>query len=133
MLRAVVVGILSLRAPDSIAQPPATPATPAPVASAPAVGPSAQSPSPTSRPAKLMQDRRVKRWAKAFSWTAVILLVFAFGAAAIVVFSRRFRDYLIRPSRKPTEYVDVWKLHKLPPESDAGEPGRPGGDGDNDN
>jgi hypothetical protein len=89
--------------------------------SAPAVGAAddsaSGSPVPTSRPAKLMQDRRVKRWAKAFSWTTILLLIFVVAAIAIVVFSRRFKEYLIRPKAKPTEYVDAWQMYRLPTEA----------------
>jgi hypothetical protein len=125
--------VFSLPSADAVAQ-----SAPSTAPTAPASNPSfarsddgtAPFRSATSRPAKLMQDRRVKRWAKVFSWTVVLLLIFAFGAIALVIFSRRFKDYIIRPAEKPTQYVDVWQLHKLPPDSNEDQTRRPGGDGD---
>ncbi|HVP11770.1 MAG TPA: hypothetical protein VMV94_11355 [Phycisphaerae bacterium] len=134
MAAGLAVAAIILYAADVIAQPPAPAVPSAPPASAPVVteGQAAegQPSSVTSRPAKLMQDRRVKRWMKAFAWSTVLLLIFAFGAIALVVFSRRFKDYLIRPARKPTEYVDVWQMHKLPPDMDGSKAGDQEGDDD---
>lgn len=69
---------------------------------------------PTTKPA---YAKRLARWSRALTWAAVLLLILIFGSAAIAVFSRRFKAFLIRPQREPTEYVDAWRLHKLPPDS----------------
>jgi len=72
----------------------------------------------------------IARWSQALFWTIVLLIAFCFAAAAIVVFSRRFRAYLTRRRPEPTQYVDAWSLHRLPPEPQPDSRDLPGAAGD---
>jgi hypothetical protein len=80
----------------------------------------------TARPRRLIDDPRAKRLWRIFAWSVILLIIFLFSVAAIVIFSRRFRHHWLRSVRKPTPHVDAWKMHKLPPDATADE----GDDGD---
>lgn len=78
-------------------------------------------------------DVRAVRWSESLLWIAIVLLVLVVSASAIVVFSRRFRSFLLRGKRKPTPNSDVWSMHQLPEElriDDGGGPDRGGGETD---
>lgn len=70
--------------------------------------------SATTQPTTLRDDPRYRRWQTALTWGLIILITFVTGAAAIVVFSRRFRRWIGREKKKPTPDEDVWAMHKLP-------------------
>lgn len=59
-------------------------------------------------------DPRVAGWLQTLFWCAVLLLILVVAAGAIVVFSRRFRTYLLPGDRKPTPDADAWSMHRLP-------------------
>jgi hypothetical protein len=63
-------------------------------------------------------------------WLSVLLLVLFFSAAAIIVFSRRFRAYMLVGRGGPTPYTDVWSMHRLPGEAAAGREVEDGGEDD---
>lgn len=68
-----------------------------------------------TQPARMADDPRLKRLGHTVLWSVVLLLVFISAAIVIIVFSRRYRQYLSQSTRHDkTEYVDVWKLHKVP-------------------
>lgn len=67
--------------------------------------------------------RRLARWGHVLSWGLIIALAGIFGAVVIVVFSRRFRSYILRGPRQTTRYVDAWRMYRLPPDSDADDQG----------
>ena len=60
-------------------------------------------------------DPRVKRWRLTLMYGALLLLIFITAAVAIIVFSRRWRQW-IRGGRKtgPTDATDVWAMHREP-------------------
>lgn len=64
----------------------------------------------------------------------LVLLVgiLAVSLYAFKLWSRRFRQMLLRKPAAPTPSEDVWAMHRLPEEAPAEEPGtpdwRPGGD-----
>jgi len=62
----------------------------------------------------LRDDPRYRRWRFAITWGLVILIMFVTAAAAIVVFSRRFRRWIGREKKVPTPDEDVWAMHKPP-------------------
>ncbi len=53
----------------------------------------------------------------------LILIIFFFGLWAIVRWSRRFRQFLLREPPEATPVEDVWAMHRLPDETDTFEPG----------
>ena len=67
--------------------------------------------------ARQKTDPRVARWVRALFWSVVLLVVLIFAAIAIVVFSRRYRRYLLRGRQAPTPSDDLWTMHRLPPEA----------------
>jgi hypothetical protein len=81
----------------------------------------APSSSATTRAATLRDDPRYRRWQNAMTWGLVILITFVTAAAAIVVFSRRFRRWIGREKKKPTPSEDVWAMHKLPEDDPSNE------------
>ena len=54
---------------------------------------------------------------------ALLTIMFLFGLWAMVRWSRRFRQFLLREPRKATPAEDVWAMHRLPDETDFFEPG----------
>lgn len=71
--------------------------------------------STATQPARMADDPRLYRLGHTVLWSLVLLLVFISAAIAIIVFSRRYRQYLSQSTQhEKTEYVDVWKLHKVP-------------------
>ena len=79
--------------------------------------PEAVSPSATA-PAETVDAPRVARWSESLLWISVLLLILFVGIGAIIVFSRRYRAYLLVGDRKPTPDTDVWSMHRLPQEDD---------------
>jgi hypothetical protein len=63
--------------------------------------------------------REVRRWSETLLWLSVLLLVLFFSAGAIIVFSRRFRAYVLVGRGSPTPCTDVWSMHRLPGEAAA--------------
>ncbi len=66
--------------------------------------------------------------ARSLSWAfaAILGIILAFVAlvtALLVMRSlRRARQRLLQPRPEPTEYVDVWQMHKLPADAEGGQP-----------
>lgn len=58
---------------------------------------------------------RTQRWWFTMGWGLLILVTFFTGATAIIIFSRRFRDFLRSESATPTPSEDLWAMHKPPP------------------
>ncbi len=84
-----------------------------------------------TQPARLADDPRLLRWWHTMFWTLIILVVFVSGAIAIIVFSRRYRQYLSQTTRhEKTEFVDVWKMHKVPEDVDIEPDEEEGGSGE---
>jgi len=73
----------------------------------------------TSRPEKMLEDARVRRWWLTMGWGLVIIVAFFAGAGAIVVFSRRYQAYLQRKRSSPTVVDDVWAMHVAPDPDDV--------------
>jgi len=71
-----------------------------------------------TRPASVRDDPRVQSWGRAMVWGVVLVLVFIVGTWAIIVFTRRYLQFLNRESSEPTAVDDVWSMHRLPPETD---------------
>ncbi len=82
--------------------------------------------SPTSLPAKMREDSRVRAWWQVMVWGVVLLVILVFATAAIIVFSRRYAAYLATRRSKPTVVDDVWSMHASPDLDDDGHGG--GGD-----
>ena len=63
----------------------------------------------------IKNDPRVKRWRLSLMYGALLLVIFITAAAAIIVFSRRWRQW-VRGGRKtgPTDAADVWAMHQTP-------------------
>lgn len=59
---------------------------------------------------------------EAVFWAGIIVLVFLAGSYAIVRFSRRFRQFLLRRTEPPTHSEDVWSQHRVPPTLEDEEP-----------
>jgi hypothetical protein len=76
-----------------------------------------EKPRAASAPARKKTDPRVARWIRTLYWSLVLIVILLFAAIAIVVFSRRYRAYLLRGRQKPTPSDDIWAMHKLPPDS----------------
>jgi hypothetical protein len=70
-----------------------------------------------SLPTRKKTDARVARWVRTLFWSMVLIVVFIFAAIVIVIFSRRYRAYLLRGRTTPTPSEDLWVKHKLPPEA----------------
>lgn len=69
---------------------------------------------PTTQPPRLRDDVRYRRlWSTTF-WSGAILVVFLVASITIVIFSRRFRQYLSGKKGAPTPIEDVWAMHKAP-------------------
>jgi len=68
-----------------------------------------------SNAAEIKDDPRIKRWRLTLMYGALLLIIFITAAAAIIVFSRRWRQW-IRGGRKtgPTDATDVWAMHRDP-------------------
>ena len=79
--------------------------------------PEVVSPSATAPP-ETADAPRVARWSESLLWIAILLLILFVGVGAIIVFTRRFRAYLLVGDRKPTPDTDVWSMHRLPQEDD---------------
>jgi len=80
---------------------------------------------PTSNPADaLKKDPRYQRWRVSLTWGLIILITFVTAAAAIIVFSRGFRRWVVRDEKRPTADDDVWAMHKSPdlPDDDDADP-----------
>ena len=75
----------------------------------------AQAASVASESNDIKDDPRIKRWRITLLYGAILLIVFITAATAIIVFSRRWRQW-IRGGRKagPTNADDVWAMHHLP-------------------
>ncbi|MFQ5502440.1 MAG: hypothetical protein ACE5EQ_09095 [Phycisphaerae bacterium] len=71
-----------------------------------------------TQPTAIRDDPRVQSWGRAMVWGGVLVLVFIVGTWAIIVFTRRYLQFLNRESSEPTPVVDVWSMHRLPPETD---------------
>ena len=62
--------------------------------------------------------------ARSLSWAfaAILGIILAFLALVITMLilrsMQRTRQRMLRPREKPTEYVDVWQMHKLPEEQE---------------
>jgi len=69
---------------------------------------------PTSLPAEMPEDRRVRAWGQTMVWGVVLLVILVFAAAAIVVFSRRYSTCLASKRSAPTPVDDVWLMHDAP-------------------
>ncbi len=63
------------------------------------------------------QKAKAKKLAAVLAYTSVLLLIFVIGSWAIVRFSRRFQNYLVRGDKAPTQSDDVWAMHRLPPDA----------------
>lgn len=63
----------------------------------------------------IKNDPRVRRWRLSLMYGALLLVIFITAAAAIIVFSRRWRQW-VRGGRKtgPTDAADVWAMHQTP-------------------
>lgn len=74
-------------------------------------------------PATLRHDPRMDRWRRAFGWGLLLMVIFITAAAAIIIFSRRYRAFLQAGDETPaTPSDDVWAMHKLPPDAyDSGD------------
>ena len=48
----------------------------------------------------------------------VLVIVFAVASYAIVIFGRRYREYLAREPAEPTADEDVWHFHRPPDDPD---------------
>lgn len=57
--------------------------------------------------------------------TLILVLVFAVSTLAFLRWSRKYRRSLMRKPRSPTPSSDVWAMHRLAPEGDAGPPPPP--------
>ena len=55
-------------------------------------------------------------------WLLILLVVALCSVIAFRRFARGMRRWLLPSRQGPTEYVDAWKLHKLPPEADNSPP-----------
>jgi len=75
----------------------------------------AQVDSADSNSGGIKNDPRVKRWRLSLMYGALLLVIFITAAAAIIVFSRRWRQW-VRGGRKtgPTDAADVWAMHQTP-------------------
>ncbi len=75
----------------------------------------AQVASADSNSGDIKNDPRVKRWRLSLMYGALLLVIFITAAVAIIVFSRRWRQW-IRGGRKtgPTDAADVWAMHQMP-------------------
>jgi|GEM_PF-2648912 len=75
----------------------------------------AQIDAPDSNATDIKDDPRVKRWRLTLLYGALLVVIFITAAAAIIVFSRRWRQW-IRGGRKtgPTDATDVWAMHRDP-------------------
>jgi len=62
--------------------------------------------------------------------TLILVLVFAVSTLAFLRWSRKYRRSLLRKPRGPTPSSDVWAMHRLAPEGDAGPPATPRPEGD---
>jgi len=68
-----------------------------------------------------MSEDYIARWGQTLVWGLIILLIGLVGAVLIVLISRRIRSYMFPSPRKPTKYVDAWKLYRLPSEPGLGD------------
>jgi hypothetical protein len=66
-----------------------------------------------------MSDHYLAGWGQALIWGLIIVVVGIVGAVLIVLLSRRFRSHLFPSPRRPTKYVDAWRLYRLPPGAGA--------------
>jgi hypothetical protein len=66
----------------------------------------------------LARDQRMIRWSTVIFLGTILLLVFVVAAVAIVHFSRRYRQYLLRGKSAPTVSDDVWGMHQVPADTD---------------
>ncbi|MCA9255543.1 MAG: hypothetical protein KDA33_07885 [Phycisphaerales bacterium] len=95
----------------------ATPVFATPVTAAPDTSIAASQ--PTSSPAEaLKKDPRYQRWRVSLTWGLIILITFVTAAAAIIVFSRGFRRWIVREQKQPTADDDVWAMHRSPEVTD---------------
>jgi hypothetical protein len=64
-----------------------------------------------ARPSKA----KVRALYAAVVYSLILFIILLAGALAIIRFSRRFRAYVGRSERKPTQNADVWAMHVPPP------------------
>lgn len=85
---------------------------------------------PAIQPASIQDDPRIRAWGRVMLWGIVLVLIFLVGMTAIIIFSRRYMDYLNRTPHEPTSTDDVWSMHRLPSgiDSDESTNGMTGGD-----
>lgn len=70
----------------------------------------------TSRSSESQDDPRTKAWWMAIGWGTVLLVLLITCSAAIIIFSRRYKTYLVHGERTPTPNEDVWAMHRVPEE-----------------
>lgn len=61
----------------------------------------------------------ITRWWQSIGLGILLLVILATSVCAILVFSRRFKEYLKSESREPTPSDDVWPMHKLTNREDS--------------
>jgi hypothetical protein len=64
------------------------------------------------------RDARMVQWTTALFLGIILLLIFVVAAVAIVHFSRRYRQFLLRQKSSPTPSDDVWEMHQVPVDAD---------------
>ncbi len=55
-------------------------------------------------------------------WLLILVVVAVCSLIALRRFARGLRRWLLPTRNRPSEYVDAWKLYKLPPDADAAPP-----------
>lgn len=98
----------------TVAQQAETPPPASPTTSSPSVAPSHSADDFDYPPGTV----RTVRSRQALFWSLILVLIFVIASIAIIRFSVRYRQYLLRKTRPPTPSEDVWQMHKLPREDD---------------
>lgn len=96
------------------------------VAMADSQGPGPGNEAAASQPATTPDQQALGRTLRNVLYILLVLVVlFAVSSYAFILWSRRYKRWLLRHPTQPTPHQDVWPMHKLPPElteSDETEP-----------
>jgi hypothetical protein len=79
-----------------------------------------------SQPAPTQDPRALGRTLRNVLYILLVLVVlFTVSSYAFILWSRRYRRWLLRHPARPTPHADVWPMHKLPPEEGEDENSQP--------